>query len=215
MAYIYQIDRALLQKQITRFAQYVRGRVLDAGSGGHNRYGHLYHYDSLVRMDIAAGPNVDIVGRVEAMPFNDGEFDSVISTQVFEHIASPEDAAKEICRVLKPGGHVLVTAPQWNELHEEPHDYWRYTRYGLQTLFERNGFELVAFDQRGGYFATRAQMKMRYLIDRLGLHRRTWGRLFSAAFKLYGTIATALDRIDKSSANRKHAIGWLFVFKKK
>jgi hypothetical protein len=116
--------------------------------------------------------------------------------------------------VLKPGGHVLVTAPQWNELHEEPHDYWRYTRYGLEALFERNGFETVVRDQRGGYFATRAQMRMRYLIDRLGLHRHWWGKIFSAVFKVYGKAAIGLDRLDRSAANRKHAIGWAFVFKK-
>lgn len=214
MSYIYQLDRALLRRQIERLAANIKGRVLDVGSGSHNRYGALFAYESIVHMDIAPGPNVDVVGSADSMPFGDGEFDSVISTQVFEHLAKPEEAAAEIARVLKPGGAALITVPQWNELHEEPHDYWRYTKYGLQALFERQGLRMVACDQRGGYFSTRAQMKMRYLIDSLRLHERSWARLASGVFKVWGRTAMALDALDASAANRKHTIGWAAVFTK-
>jgi len=214
--FIYQPDRILLQAQIKKFARYVGGRVLDVGSGGQNRYKHLFKYDQYICMDYIAGKEVDVVGSADSMPFGDAEFDSVVSTQVFEHLQFPEKAAQEIFRVLKDGGHALITVPQWNELHEEPYDYWRYTKYGLKDLFERNGFVTVDFDQRGGYFANRAQMHMRYLIDRFHLHSHPIaGRIFSRIFQVAGTFAIFLDRHDTSVANRKHAIGWCFVFRKK
>lgn len=214
MAYIYHISRSLLQEQVKKFGHYMNGRVLDAGSGGYSRYKHLLSCQSIVRMDIAAGSNVDVVGSADAMPFEDGEFDAVLSTQVFEHLEYPEKAATEIFRVLKHGGHVLITAPQWNELHEEPHDYWRYTCFGLKSLFERNGFSVIAYEQCGGFFSTRAQMGMRYLIDRFELYQRWWYRPASFIFKIWGKCAIWLDKVDTSVANRKHTIGWIFIFKK-
>jgi SAM-dependent methyltransferase len=214
MVYIYQIYRTLLQEQIKIFGHYMSGHVLDAGSGSYSRYKHMLSCKSIVRMDLVAGSNVDVVSSVDSMPFQDNEFDAVLSTQVFEHLEYPEKAAAEICRVLKPGGYVLVTVPQWNELHEEPHDYWRYTRFGIKTLFERNGFSVVDYGQCGGFFSTRAQMTMRYLIDRFQLYRRWWSRFVSPFFNMWGRCAIWLDKLDFGVANRKHAIGWCFVFKK-
>ena len=215
MAYIYHISRNLLQQSVAKFGHHLTGRMLDAGSGSYSRYKHLLSATSIVRMDIEPGPNVDVVGSAHAMPFKDGEFNSVLSTQVFEHLEYPEKSAAEICRVLKPGGFALITVPQWNELHEEPHDYWRYTSFGLKSLFERNGFTVVAYDQCGGFFSTRAQMSMRYLIDRFQLYRRWWCRPVSILFRVWGEWAIGLDKFDASVANRKHAIGWAFVFKKR
>lgn len=213
--YVYQVDRVLLQEQVRKASNSLRGKTLNVGSGSFERYALPESVTEYVRMDIAPGPNVDVVGRAERIPFPDASFDSVLSTQVFEHVEEPERAAAEIARVLTAGGVTVVTVPQWNELHEEPHDYWRYTRYGLQALFERYGFELVSMEQRGGYYAVRAQMGMRFAMDKYRLHDHpVLGRLVSRFFKCTGTIAIWRDRHDPSPANRKHTIGWCAVFKK-
>ncbi|MDB5237306.1 MAG: Methyltransferase type 11 [Parcubacteria group bacterium] len=215
MAYIYQPERALLQEQVARFASYINGKVLDVGGGGFNRYKSLFKYDSFVSLDIESGPGVDVVGSADDLPFKDGEFDSLVSMQVFEHLKYPEKAAQEMARVLAPGGNVLITVPQWNELHSEPHDYWRYTNYGLQELFERNGFALVKIEQRGGYHLMRLQMKVRFLIDSLKLHERPLlAKPYALLFRIEGKIALYRDEHDMSAANRKHAIGWCAVFRK-
>ncbi len=213
--YIYQLDRILLRSQIKSAMPCIKGRVLNVGSGAVERYKLLSDVTEYIRMDIEKGQNVDVVGRAEAIPFPDRSFDSIISTQVFEHVENPEQAAREFGRVLKKGGSVLVTVPQWNELHEEPHDYWRYTRYGLQSLFERHGFKLVSMDQRGGYHILRAQMKMRFAIDKYNLFNHPIiGRVVSRLFKICGSFAIWRDEIDTSKANRKHTIGWCAVFKR-
>ncbi len=214
--YIFQVDRFLLQKQIAEKIRYLKGKTLNIGSGQFERYELPTTVTEYVRMDIAAGENVDVVGRAEKLPFPDTCFDAIISTQVFEHVENPEQAATEVGRVLRKDGYLLITVPQWNELHEEPHDYWRYTRYGLVALFERHDLKLISIDQRGGYFSTRAQMAMRFYIDVFHLHNHPWGgRIASKIFALWGRLAIWRDRRDHSVANRKHTIGWCAVFQKK
>ena len=214
--YIYQVERTLLGKQIARCAHFMHGDVLDVGGGEKNRYKSLFTFKTFTCLDINEGPEVDIVASADAIPLPDNSRDSIISTQMLEHVKYPEKCVQEMYRVLKTGGHVLITAPQWNELHSEPVDFWRYTKYGFTELFERNGFRVVEYHQRGGFFSNAAQMTIRYCIDRFNLHTHPiGGRICSRLFQIAGTFAIFLDRHDKSVANRKHAIGWCFVFQKK
>ena len=110
-------------------------------------------------------------------------------------------------RVLKPGGKALITVPQWNELHEEPHDYFRYTCFGLKTMCEDAGFSVLKIDQRGKYHACRAQMKIRYWIDRLKPYERKWAMLIMAPLSMLCTkYALFRDNMNQSTASAKHAI---------
>jgi SAM-dependent methyltransferase len=213
--YIFQPDRFLLDQQIRRFAHYVSGRTLDVGAGSFNRYQRYFQVSSYVKTDHLAGPNVDVVASADQLPFGPAEFDSVVSTQVFEHLAQPALAAKEIARVLKTGGHLLLTVPQLNELHEEPHDYWRYTKYGLIALFKEAGFEVVVMDARGAYYSTLAQIRIRHWMGIFNLYQRpVLGRLASKFFSIYGRLMINLDRVWPNQDNQKQTIGWCAVFKK-
>ncbi len=213
--YIFQPDRYLLSKQIARVAHYARGRMLDVGAGQLDRYGKRFTVTEHVKMDVGPGANVDIVGSADAIPLPDESFDTVLCTQVFEHLSHPFESAREIYRVLKPGGYFIMTVPQMNELHEEPHDFFRYTRFGLESLFSEAGFTVVEYSQRGGFFTTVLQMKIRYIIDRFALYQRPFfGRVCNFIFRIESAIVLWLDRVDSSRANKKHAIGWCFVLKK-
>lgn len=214
--YIFQPDRYLLEKQIKKFSHYVKGRVLDVGAGDYSRYHHLFSSDEYLKMDIKASDNVDVIASAEDIPFPAETFDSVICTQVFEHLNNPFKVAYEISRILKTGGVCLLTVPQTNELHEEPHDYFRYTKFGLEEIFNKVGLEIIEFDRRGGFFTLIAQLKIRYLLDRFKLHRRKFcGRAASKLFSIYGKFMMGLDKLDKSDANRKHTIGWCVILRKK
>jgi SAM-dependent methyltransferase len=213
--YIFQPDRFLLRKQIKAMAHYVSGKVLDVGAGERARYNDLFTFDKYIKMDVTEGPNVDVVGSADKMPFGDGEFDSVVCTQVFEHLVQPNLAAKEVARVLKSGGHLLITVPQMNELHEEPHDYFRYTKYGLISLFENAGLDMVSMEARGGFWTLLAQIKIRYITDLFNLYQHPLlGAIAGKIFRIGGEFAFWLDRLDKSKANHTHTIGWCAVVKK-
>lgn len=212
---LFQPDRYLLKKQIKKNAHYIRGIVLDAGSGEGRRYKSFFKFDKYITLDIRPESGADIVGSVENIPLENGSVDSIISTQVLEHIENPAKAVSEFYRVLKPGGHCLVTAPQLNELHEEPHDYFRFTKYGLEELFKNAGFKTILIERRGGFWVSQIQMKIRYLIDLLNLNKSKPLRIFfNPIFAIGGYLSIWLDDFDKSRANQKHALGWLIVAKK-
>lgn len=90
-------------------------------------------YDSL---DIEPrAPGVTFIASVECMtPVSDATYDTVLCSEVLEHVANPHAALREICRVLRPGGALLLSVPFLARLHEEPHDYFRYTEHGLRAM---------------------------------------------------------------------------------
>jgi len=214
MTFIYKINRVLLQKNIKKFSHHITGKVLDVGSGNYNRYQHLLSCESMVCFDVEDSENVDVVGSVYKLPFEDNEFDSLISTEMLEHIEYLDKAISEMSRVLKAGGNILVSVPQTGGMHSEPYDYWRFTRYGLASMFERNGFKVVAYEQNGGFFSVITQTITRYIKRLFRPHQHWWGRIFSIFFKIIGSFAIWLDKVDTSLYNRKNTLGWVFVFKK-
>jgi len=214
MSYIYQPHRILLHKQIKKYSYFIKGKVLDVGAGSYSRYIDVFNCKEYIKMDIRPGKNVDIVGMAEDIPFESETFDSVICTQVLEHLAEPSKAISEIYRVLKKGGHCLLSAPQINELHEEPHDYFRYTKFGLIEMFSKQGFEILKCNQIGGFFTMMAQLVIRYLIDRFNLYQKKWYRLCNPPFKSFSKFMMFLDKIDKNKVNYKNTLTWCLIVKK-
>ncbi len=130
-----------------------RGRVLDAGAGTLQFKSLLSsfgeHYESL---DIRTDPNgIDHVGDIQDMPeIGEGEYDTVFCNQVLEHLPSPASALREMNRILKRGGVLILAAPHLSRLHEEPNDYYRYTAYGLDYLLKEAGFTRIEISTAGG-----------------------------------------------------------------
>jgi SAM-dependent methyltransferase len=86
----------------------------------------------------------------QPLPFPDGRFDTVILSDVLEHIPTPEDLCCEIARILNTGGKLLMNVPFYYWLHEEPHDYYRYTQYALRRFMGHAGLTVVTLDTIGG-----------------------------------------------------------------
>lgn len=109
-------------------------RTLEIGSYGCPSYGRFF--PNKVGIDIKNGSGVDIVASVYDIPFKDGEFDIVLCMSVLEHLEIPSRAISEMKRVLKPGGRVIVSVPFLFPIHDAPGDYWRFTKFGLESLFK-------------------------------------------------------------------------------
>ena len=101
-----------------------------------------------------------------------------------------------------------------NKLHEEPRDYFRYTKFELREIFSRPGFEILVCEQIGGFFTTMTQLTIRYVINKLNLYQKKWGRLVNPLFKLFSKLTTFLDKVDRSQANRRHTLTWFLVLRK-
>jgi SAM-dependent methyltransferase len=97
--------------------------------------------------------NVDIVANLcERLPFEDGFADTVVAFQVMEHLPEPVFFLSECQRILRPGGSLFLTVPFMWHVHEEPSDYFRYTRYGLEYLLKKTGFVDITIKENTGFW---------------------------------------------------------------
>jgi SAM-dependent methyltransferase len=127
------------------------GRLLDAGAGNQPyREWYAPMVKQVVAVDAAPIDGLSALAFADRLPFADATFDTVLSTQVWEHVEDPGRAAREAFRVLRPGGHLVVTVPFFYPTHEAPYDYGRFTRYGLDAVLRSAGFEVVRLDAEGG-----------------------------------------------------------------
>lgn len=135
-------------------------RVLDIGAG-EAPYRELFVEQTYVTLDYEDTPHsgeVDLHGTAEAIPADDDSFDAIVCTQVLEHVPRPQAALREFHRVLRPGGALVATVPFAWEEHETPHDYYRYTRYGIEHLLADVGFGEIDVRPRTDCFTTLAQL---------------------------------------------------------
>jgi len=144
---------------LLRHAEYVAGTVLDLGCG--SRPYESFFNGAVKRWVGADYPasghppalSVDLFADAMKLPLANESFDAVLCTQVLEHVPEPLDLLQEARRVLRPGGHLVLTAPQYNGLHGEPQDFFRYTRYGLEHLGRKAGFEVRLIEPIGGFLS--------------------------------------------------------------
>jgi len=98
----------------------------------------------------ARAGRTDHVADLQDTQLPDAQYDTIFCTQVLQHLPEPERAIREMARVLKPGGKVIVSVPHLVWLHNEPHDYWRLTNHGLRHLLEKAGLRPLSIEPVGG-----------------------------------------------------------------
>lgn len=121
------------EESLTLIDKHQDGCILDCGAGMRKIY-----YDNVVNFEIADYDTTDVRGVGEMLPFKDNSFDAVFSLAVLEHVRDPFLCAREISRVLKPGGDLLCTVPFLQPMHGYPNHYFNATQQGIRELFEQD-----------------------------------------------------------------------------
>jgi SAM-dependent methyltransferase len=195
--FVFHFEHAI-EDAVRAFAAELAGsaRILDAGAG-EGRYARWFTRQRYVGVDLAVGDpawnyaRLDAICDLDALPFADTSFDAALSIVTLEHLPEPGAALREMARVLRPGAPLLIVVPFEWEVHQAPHDYFRFTRYGLEYLLRRAGFEAIDIRPVGGY----GRLLSRRLLNGVRLVPPTAILLAPLAL-----IAPLLDRIDPKSA---------------
>jgi SAM-dependent methyltransferase len=201
-----------IESAVERFAQSLPAgaRVLDAGAG-EGRHAPHFSRCRYVGIDLAVGEaawdysQLEAVADLASLPFAASTFDAALNTVVLEHVADPGCALQEIGRVLRPGAPLLLAAPQEWAVHQAPHDYYRYTRHGLEWLLQKAGFCQIQIEPSGGFFT----LLGRRLLDSI-LYCQGGGRwlLFPLAVVLAGPAGLLLPSLDFLDAKKDSTLGY-------
>jgi SAM-dependent methyltransferase len=135
---------------------HARGRLVDLGCGAVPLFAA---YRDLVKEVVCVDWSGSLHGRAhldvehdlnEPLPFPDSGFDTALLSDVLEHTRRPEALLREIRRILAPSGKLLLNVPFCYWLHEQPHDYFRFTEHALRSMLVEAGFDVVVLEQLGG-----------------------------------------------------------------
>ena len=161
-----------LFKGIHRNASLLGGKLLDFGCGS-KPYKSLFSVDEYIGVDFEneghshEGEDIDVFYNGKELPFTKEYFDSVLCSEVFEHVFNLPEVLIELNRVLKTGGKILITCPfVWKE-HEVPHDYARYTLFALESLLAKAGFKLIVREKGGNFVEVLFQLTTLFFHDTL------------------------------------------------
>lgn len=160
--------------------------VLDLGAG-ETPYRGLFRHTNYIATDMRKGTGISFISDANRIPMRKCCCHVVLCTELLEHVPNPEMLLGEMLRVLEPGGRLVLTAPLCWRQHMKPYDFFRFTRFGLEELFRRAGFEVNSIEPLGGYFVNLA-LQLHQLPDTVLPPERTLFRRI-VKFPFYRALA--------------------------
>lgn len=187
-------------------------RVLDAGAG-EGQYADRFTKHRYIGVDLGIGDTdwsysgLDAIADLALLPFPDATFDAALNIVTLEHLREPLQALREIARVLKSGGRLLLIVPHEWEVHQSPHDYFRYTCHGVRYLLCEAGLEIEALEPAGGFF----RLLSRRLLGGLQFFP---GPLAWLAALIFVPLALILPLFDSLDRRRDFTLGYRCIARK-
>jgi SAM-dependent methyltransferase len=185
------LELSLIYEALREVAPQANGRLLDVGCGSKpyesifrpyvTEYIGIEHQATFALTNASSQElKADAFYDGNSLPFANESFDTVLSVQVLEHTVEPLELVREMARVMKKDGVLILLAPFSFRLHEEPHDYLRYSPHGLRVLCEKAGLEIVKVHQRGSLWSLMGHKLNSYLVFQVG----NFGRFAQSIGKL-------------------------------
>jgi SAM-dependent methyltransferase len=203
-----------IDQSVAQFASSLapHARVLDAGAG-EMRHAADFSQQRYTGVDLGVGDaawdygKLDAIADLTALPFRDGSFEACINIVTLEHVREPACALAEMGRILAPGGRLLLIVPHEWEVHQAPHDFYRYTRHGVAYLLDKAGFREYEIEPVGGYF----RLCSRRLLNGLQFFRGFW---FILAAIFLAPPALVLPWFDSLDRERNFTLGYICFARK-
>ncbi|GAC1465548.1 MAG: hypothetical protein PVSMB8_17240 [Vulcanimicrobiaceae bacterium] len=175
--------------------------------------------ESYVALDTAPGPEVDIVGDALNLPFGDGEFETIFSSQVLEHVSDPRRMLSELARASSTDGKIIVSVPQYWPEHEVPFDFQRLTIHGLRALGSSVGLQVIEERRQGGGFAVAGQSINNVLAERLhfgdsSLTKRSKYLRAAVLFPIFFVVNVVFAILDRTIPSRDDTLNLAVVFRR-
>lgn len=181
--------RKNLRKGILDNANLLTGKLLDFGCGTKPYKDFFKNVNQYIGVDYKIEgreelqKEVDVFYDGKKIPFKNETFDSILCTEVLEHVFNLDELLLEFNRVLKIDAKAIITTPFMWEEHEMPFDFARYTTPALKYLYEKNGFEIINNYKIGHHIHVIATFSSRYLVNKLPF--RTLFRYFILSFSIF------------------------------
>lgn len=197
---------------LPRAKQYLRGTCLDAGAG-RSAYAPVLRacVQQYIAMDIKPDARLSLTGSVMDLPLRPASLDSLFCSQVLEHVPEPQRALHQFFNALKPGAYLVVSVPHLAYLHNEPHDYFRFTPHGLRHLCQQASLDVVHLEPAGGLLAFLGHIPS-IIVKALTAGIPGLGGMVRSANRIYSRAVVWVDtRIEK---RKLFALNYVLVARK-
>lgn len=198
-------------------ARHASGRLLDLGCGKVPLF-HAYkdHVSDNVCIDWPntrhRNKHVDLEhDLMQPLPFPDEEFDTIILSDVLEHLPQPEKLFGEMSRILSRGGKIIMNVPFYYRIHERPYDYYRYTEFALRRFVDISGLDLVQLESLGGIPEV-----MTDLFAKTVIHIPVVGRFLASFFQNMTAffIKTSIGETVSNKTKNTFPLGYFLIAEK-
>ena len=197
---------------IDRNSNRCHGKLVDIGCGSKPYIKYFKYIDEYIGVDLISN-EADIVANAKSLPIESNSVDVVLCSQVIEHDAEPVKIIAEIRRILKKDGVLILSAPQMGRLHGEPNDYYRFTKWGLNYLLEKNGMKIEVIEPHGGIFRAIGSHLNFFIIEYFGKNKQR--RKFILRRTILGLNNFFFSFLDKLITWEKDTLGYNIIAKKR
>jgi len=223
----YYIEKKSIYVGITKYLKYFSGICLDVACG-FQPYRDLIKpkVNKYIALDLdknvfLGDSEMNTVADFTRLPFKTGSIDTILSTQMLEHTSKPDNVLREMHRILRDKGILILSIPQTWPVHCMPFDYYRFTKFGIEFLLSETDFKILEISSRGGFWIMISQMLNMYIHDSTsGLNSdklliNSINRIINGMKKiLMVSISLLGPRLDIFDKRRLNSLGYIVVAKK-
>ncbi|TDE53946.1 class I SAM-dependent methyltransferase [Flavobacterium sp. GT3P67] len=199
---------------------YATGKLLDIGCGNKPYESWIKgRVSEYIGCDIvqSSSNRVDVLCQANNIPLESNSFNTILSTQVIEHVEDHQGVVNEAHRLLKSNGYFILSGPLYWNLHEEPYDFFRFTKHGFRYILEKAGFEVCEIVSNGGAWATLGQV-INHTFEFKNPNANTIARGIKYLFRklrLYILVNRIFNYLDIKDFNTINTMNYIVVARKK